>query len=192
MNKHHVAAAFRAWLPLAFLGTALCLLVYAAVQQDYRQSANDPQIQLAEDAAVAVGGGTTAQNQSLSFEGNVDIGASLAPYLVFYNDAGTPTGGNGFLDGRFPLLPSSLFDYVRAVGETRVTWQPEAGIRQAIVVARIGGAAPGFVMAGRSLREVEVRENMLGIMALATWTATLLGLFLVTLGLELASRKNPR
>ena len=31
--------------------------LYAAVQQDYRQSANDPQIAMAEDAANALKGG---------------------------------------------------------------------------------------------------------------------------------------
>jgi hypothetical protein len=192
MRKHHVAAAFKRWLPLAFLTTALCMLVYAAVQQDYRQSANDPQIQLAEDAATAVGGGAAAATQSLSFEGNVDIGISLSPYLVFYSDAGVPTGGNGLLNGKFPTLPQSLFDYVRATGETSVTWQPQPGLRQAIVVTRIGGSAPGFVMAGRSLREVEIRENGLGLVTFVTWTVTLIGLFLILLGLELISRRESR
>ena len=39
------------WLPLAVASTGMCLLVYATVQQNYRQSLNDPQIQMAEDAA---------------------------------------------------------------------------------------------------------------------------------------------
>lgn len=167
---------FKRWLPLAFAATMLCGLVYGAVQQSYRQSANDPQIQMAEDAAAAIAGSAT---------GTVDIARSLSPYLVFYSDAGVPSGGNGLLNGRFPSLPQGIFDYVRAVGETRVTWQPEPGVRQAIVVVRIGGSQPGFVMAGRSLREVEVRENELELIVFAAWIVTLVGLLAIKIFLTL-------
>jgi len=187
--------AFRHWLPIALAFSAACLVAYIAVQQTYRQSANDPQIQMAEDAARSVGGGSATQ--SLIFAGNVDIGSSLSPYLVFYNDAGTPTGGNGFLNGKFPLLPAGIFDYVRANGETRVTWQPQTDIRQAIVVTRINGSAPGFVMAGRSLREVEWREGQLGLIVFAGWILTLIGLLVIQwllelVGARIGAHKNPR
>ena len=39
-------------------------------------------------------------------------------------------------------------------GEDRLTWQPEPGVRSATVVVHYQGAQAGFVMAGRSLREV--------------------------------------
>ena len=171
---HPLLRLIKAWLPFAFIVTAFCGLVYGTVQQSYRQSANDPQIQMAEDAAAALGGNGSS-TQSLPLSGTVDIGQSLSPYMVFYNDAGAPTGGNGLLDGQFPRLPAGIFDYVRAAGETRVTWQPEADIRQAIVVTRVDGAQPGFVMAGRSLREVEIREDKLGLMVCAAWFVTMLG-----------------
>lgn len=182
--------AFKRWLPLAFLATALCGLVYGTVQQSHRQSANDPQIQMAEDAAAAISGGATSQ--SLVPSGNVDIGTSLSPYLVFYNDAGAPTGGNGLLNSRFPSLPQGLLDYVRAMGETRVTWQPESDVRQAIVVVRIAGVTPRFAMAGRSLREVEWREWQLELIVFAAWVVTLVGLFVILFVLELVLGKNPR
>ncbi len=168
-----MAHIIKTWLPTAFLITAVCGLVYAAVQQSYRQSANDPQIQMAEDAATAVSG--NAQTQSLLLTGTVDIGQSLSPYMVFYNASGTPTGGNGLLNGHFPLLPSGIFDYVRTAGETRVTWQPEPGVRSAIVVVRMNGPQGGFVMAGRSLREVERREGQLEAITFAAWVVTLIG-----------------
>ncbi len=47
------------------------------------------------------------------------------------------------------------------VGEDRITWQPEPGIRSAVVVVHYTGATPGYVMAGRSLREVEWRIDRL-------------------------------
>ena len=39
------------WVQLAALATALCMLVYLAVQQTGRQIANDPQIQIARRQA---------------------------------------------------------------------------------------------------------------------------------------------
>src|SRR5258708_5293251 len=57
--------------------------------------------------------------------------------------------------------------------EKRVSWQPilgiTRGVRIAAVVERVGGAHPGFVLAGRSLREVEVREAHVRQMAGLTW-----------------------
>ena len=38
------------WLAIAAATTVVCGLVYLSVQQVMRQSANDPQIQIAEDA----------------------------------------------------------------------------------------------------------------------------------------------
>ena len=40
------------WIPIAVAVTGLAALVCGAIQQDLRQSANDPQVQLAEDAAA--------------------------------------------------------------------------------------------------------------------------------------------
>jgi hypothetical protein len=45
------------YVPVAVLATLCCGLVYALVQQDLRQSANDPQIQMAQDAARALDSG---------------------------------------------------------------------------------------------------------------------------------------
>jgi hypothetical protein len=71
-------------------------------------------------------------------------------------------------------------DYVKQNGEDRVTWQPEAGVRIAAVIEGYGGAAPGYVLAGRSLREVEIREDQAEFFAGATWVAAL-GLTLVVI-----------
>jgi hypothetical protein len=46
----------RAWLPIAVVTAAFCGLAYLTVQQSLRQGANDPQIQMAEDAAARAQG----------------------------------------------------------------------------------------------------------------------------------------
>jgi hypothetical protein len=55
-----MAKVLKQWLPLAIAITLLCGLVYVAVQQEVRLSANDPQIGMAEDLAAALSHGSNA------------------------------------------------------------------------------------------------------------------------------------
>ena len=57
MTKKVLCQTFIAWLPFAIIIVIFSGLVYAIVQQNYRQSANDPQIQIAEDLATAISQG---------------------------------------------------------------------------------------------------------------------------------------
>ena len=58
---HTPVKIFLKWLPLACLATFLAGLGYVAVQQSYRQSANDPQIQMSEDISAALASGAPVQ-----------------------------------------------------------------------------------------------------------------------------------
>ncbi len=141
--------------------------VYLPGQQMLRSGRNDPQIQMAEDAAMELGNG----KQENSFSGTpVAIESSLAPFLVIYDQAGNPVSGTGLLHGALPKIPQGIFEYVRQHGEERVTWQPEPGLRFAIVVAYgAADARSGFAMAGASLRETENRERALLLETAAAW-----------------------
>jgi hypothetical protein len=161
----------RHWLPPAVVATALCGLVYLAVQQVLRQSANDPQIQMAEDAAaVLASGGAVEQVLPAAI---IDIAHSLAPFTMVFDDKGKVLASSGLLHGQMPELPAGVLDYVRQHGQDRITWQPEPGVRVATVVVSYAGTAPGFVLAGRSLREVEKRETQAEFEAGAAWLVTL-------------------
>ena len=162
---------FLFWLPFAATITILCLLVYGAVQHSLRQGANDPQIQMAEDAANRLNNGDTPGMLVSPF--SVDIAKSLAPYLIILNDAKEVMAASVMLDGKTPTIPSGVFDYVRKYGEERVTWQPRPSIRQALVIKRFTSNRGGFVVAGRSMREVEKREDFVFHAMLLVW---LLGL----------------
>ncbi len=167
------------WLPLAAAVTLLSGLVYIAVQQDMRIGANDPQIQLAEDAALAL-----AEQQppdSVVLPGKIDIAQSLAPYMIVFDAQGNPIASNAVLHGAVPTIPKGVFETTRAHGEDRVTLMPEPGVRSAAVVVSVTGGQGGFVLAGRSLREVEKRIDQLTQMVGAVWLVTML----VTLGLVL-------
>lgn len=167
----------RRFLPLAFIATVLCGLVYLAVQQSLRHGANDPQIQMAEDAAAELGMGISTQ--AVVPSGTVDVTQSLAPYLVIFDDSGHPIAGNGILEGALLHLPSGVFDYVRNVGEDRFTWQPRPDVRSAVVLVRVHKSSTGFVMVGRSLREVEIREDQAELEAAAAWIFLIIGIFIL-------------
>ncbi len=159
----------RAWLPIAVAVTGLSALVYGSVQQVLRQDANDPQIQMAEDAAAALKSG--ASPASLAPSTHVDIARSLAPFLLLYDTNGKPTAGSGLLDGSLPDYPLGALEAARSSGENRVTWQPRPDVRIASVAVPYDG---GYVVAGRSLREVERREAQMQTIAFIAWSVTLL------------------
>lgn len=172
-------AAFKSWLPLAAAVTLLCGVIYGTVQQSYRQGANDPQYQMAADAAFAIEKGRDLK--SLVPELPVDISKTLAPFLIIYDDKGIPVASSGILDGKIPAPPPGVFDYARTNGEDVLTWQPRADVRQAIVVRKIVGAATGFVLSGRSLLKVEEREQLLVKQIAFGWVFTLASLLILLL-----------
>jgi hypothetical protein len=177
----------RQWLPLAVVVTLLSGLIYSAVQQVLRLSANDPQIAMARDSAAALTMGASIESQVPATP--VDIAASLAPYLVVYDQTGQPVAGSGRLHGALPALPNGVFDHVRRQGLDKISWQPERGVRSAVVVALVGGANPGFVMAGRSLSEVENRIRSLGNLVLVGWWATLAAALIAVIAVEFIFRR---
>ncbi len=160
----------KSWIPLVVVITLLCGINYVTGQQVLRISANDPQIEMAEDTASELSNGQSPE--VVVPRAQVDIATSLAPFIAVYDDAGKAVASSGVLHDQVPTLPSGVFDYVRQNGEDRITWQPEPGVRIATVVTRISGARPGFVMAGRSLRQVENRETQLELLVGAGWVVT--------------------
>ena len=182
------------WLLVTIIITGLCGLSYAAMQQVIRQSANDPQIQLAEDAASKLAGGQPLQLVVPTEK--VDIASSLAPYLIVFDANGNPIAASGQLDGQMPSIPNGIFDYVKQNGEDRLTWQPRPEVRSAIVVTQFKGpTTSGFVLAGRSLREVEIREDnleqILAVGCIALLVVTLLAAALLFGKLPLSRRFIP-
>lgn len=154
---HKLLRIFLAWLPLAVVIVALAGLAYLLVQQTYRHLANDPQIQMAEDGAVLRAEGSRPED--LLPASQVDLASSLAPFVIVYDEDGKVLASSASLHGQAPALPDGVLAYTRAHGEDRITWQPEPGVRIAAVIAAVKGAGGGFVLAGRSMREVETRED---------------------------------
>ena len=165
---------FKVWLPFAVVITAFSMLVYATVQQVYRQDANDPQIQMANDAADALNSGSSVE--SVMPQEKVFFAKSLAPFYVIYNLDGKPVAGSGILDGNLPEIPKGVLDNAKQIGENRRTWQPNDNVRIATVIVPY---KDGFVLAGRNLREVEAREGQVSGFAGTTWILAMIATFIV-------------
>jgi hypothetical protein len=148
------------YLPLAIVIVAGFGFSYLVIQQALRMGANDPQVQMAEDASVALA--YSANVDQVVPAQKVDISNSLAPFLIVYDSTGKVMASSATLQGVTPVLPPGVLDYVRIHGEDRVTWQPAPGVRIAAVIAPVETQAmgsPAFVLAGRSLRESEARAD---------------------------------
>src|SRR5580698_671314 len=122
-HKAVLAETFKTWLPLAVTIIILTGLVAVAVQQNYRQSANDPQIQIAEDVSTAINNGSATPDAIVSPTPTTDIASSLSAFVTVFSATGTPIGSSVSLNGKLPTLPSGVFDYVKLHGEDRFTWQ---------------------------------------------------------------------
>lgn len=175
------------WLPLAVVTTLLCGLIYATAQQNIRISANNPQIQIAEDYAALLTSGI--EPQLLVPERKIDISKNLGIYVIIFNNNGEPVFSSAVIDNKIPMPPKSIFDHVRNSGETRVTWQPKIGVRSATVIARYNGANPGFVLVGKSLTETEILQDKILLLVITGWGVTLFASFFAVLfSLKLASK----
>ena len=150
---------------LLTLTTFVAATAYLVPQQVLRMSANDPQIQLAEDAASRLSSGEDADH--VIPERHVDMATSLSPFVIVYDNSGRPLASSATLGGKVPTPPRGVFDFARANREDTVTWQPRPDVHIASVITR---SASGFVVAGRSMREVEYREARVFKLAAVGWS----------------------
>lgn len=168
------------WLPQALILTLLLLALYISLQQTLRQQANDPQIQLAEDTAQSLERGVPAT--TLISTTTVELSRSLAPFIMIVRSDGSIVASSGVIDGKAQKPPQGVLDYARTHGQHRVTWQPRSDIRQALVVQPYND---GWVIAGRSLRQTEIRIQQLGTNLLIGWIFSLIASYTLLLLLQL-------
>jgi hypothetical protein len=161
--------AIKNWLPLSVVLTLAIAAAYGVGHNILRQSANDPQIQLAEDWANQIEGGTDITRLNLGAV--VDPVKSLAPFGIIYNQDGS-IANSSVIAPTTMAQPVGVFATVDSAPttEVRFSWQPASGSRFAAVIkkARINDKTY-YVLAGRSLREVENRIDKLLALTFIGW-----------------------
>ena len=133
--------------------------LYVVEQQAGRNTVED-----APRALLSTGEATAAASQP----DRVDLTSYLGTFWVQYDAHGAPIAGNGYLDGALARVPIGVLDTATSTGEDdAVSWEPEPGLRFAIVAQPAGS---GVIVAGQSLQRTEQR---------ATRTAIYIGLALI-------------
>jgi len=184
MNKYLLIS--KNWLGYAAVLTLLCLVVYGAVQQSFRQSANDLQFQMARDVVNAINQG--ADPKTLTGTERMDLASTLSPYVLIYDANGNPVGNNITINGKIPRPPAGALNDARNNGTNSVTWQPSSQIRQATVMM---ATKRGYlVVAGRSLQNTEEHIDRLGKMVFLGWIASLAVMLVIVILQELMTSKT--
>jgi hypothetical protein len=166
--KEKINNVIKYWLPLALTATIILGVIYTLIQQNLRASANDPQVEMAEEAANMLHSGKTPQEVIGDYK--IDMANSLSSFLIIYDSNGKPISSSAVLDDTIPSPPAAVFDYVKKHGEDRITWQPTKRVRCAVVIIQYtNGKTGGFVLAGRSLLEIEKRESSLFMEVGVAW-----------------------
>ena len=153
----------------AVIISVIILLLYASVQQVHRSSANDPQLQIARDLSNAMSLGKSLNN--LISHDTIDLTKSLALFTEVFDKNGNPMQSTGILNGELPKLPAGVIQYTNSNMENVLTWQPQNGLRLAMVFEKINAPGEGFVAVGRSLKETEIHEGNLLRMCGIAWAA---------------------
>lgn len=172
------------WIPVAILITMIVGLIYVETQQSLRLSANDPQIQIAEDTVAQLAKGNSLQlgmNKS-------DISTTLSPFLVSFDENGKTVDSTAELNGQTLSFPKGVFAYAKNHQDNRFTWQPKSGLRYAVVLMHYNGVASGFIAIARSLREVEKRIDWATTQAFFAWIL-MLGVSFVAIGFLISIKK---
>jgi hypothetical protein len=145
----NVRRAILVFVPIAIAVTAMSGLVYLVAQQGLRSDGNDPQRQIAEDAAAQLDRGTAPVD--VVGDQPIDIGRSLAPFIVVYAADGSVVATDGQLEGARPQIPKGVLDEAKAKGSNAVTWQPQPGVRIAtITIPWRDGTVPSGARCGSS------------------------------------------
>ena len=162
---------FKYWVLLVVASAVIVGFGYVAVQQNYRDAANDPQVQYAQDISNALEQG--ASPEALGGNSPVDPRKGLGLFLVVIGEDKKVLASSMQLEGaNNPVPPNGTFDAAKKE-QQRFTWKPAKDVRVAAVMQHYAGKKPGYILVARSLKETEKREQQLTLTALASFLALL-------------------
>lgn len=168
MVCYYIKMDRRIWVGGALCITGLFGLLYVAVHQSLRLSANDPQVSMAYDTAAVL---RQHRHPAGLVQGRVDADHSMAPFVIVYDAYGNAIAGNGYIEGAIPAIPLDLLQHTPSNGRYHaVTWEPAQGVRIALVSVKTDGYC---VVSGRSLTAVEDRITNFTQLLASTWLITI-------------------
>ncbi len=148
---------------IAFLVTLFSGLVFVASQQILRLTANDPQVQITQDILNSLSQGADPKQLSPT---TVDMTKATNPFVIIYDNNQKAVGTTVELDKKTPVPPKEAFEKTKNNNENRFTWEPKKGLRQATIMVKY---KDGYVVVGKSLREIDNRIKMMLQLAGVAW-----------------------
>ncbi|MDQ0634264.1 hypothetical protein QFZ40_002173 [Arthrobacter pascens] len=156
------------WLAAAIIVTFVFGSAYFTLQQLGRRAANDaPTAAAAAQVAVMGFPAPSAPRLELTPDSGV--------FVIVYGADNQPMSGTATLHGTLPVLPAGVLEAARRSGSDAVSWQPEPGLRIAVVARPAGDQV---VVAGQSLKPTEDRNWMVLIFLSAAWLGSMIVLAL--------------
>ena len=140
--------------------------IFVVAQQVERQGADDAPQRLASQVAAEVRVGTTS---TVDDAPGVDLGHSLAPFVVVVDASDSVAQGTASLEGAPLAIPRGVLQTARRSGSDAVTWEARDDLRFALVEIAVGSRV---VVAGQSLAPSESRTDRLGLLVLIAWLGT--------------------
>ncbi len=168
LNNYRALAIF---INLAVILTVIFGIIYIAVQQSYRTNANDPQVEVVGQVEEVIKQDVPL-DAIVSEAEQIDMAESLSLFVMIFDTDKKLVGSSATIDGQAPTPTDGAFEYAKQHSENRFTWEPKPGVRIAAVLASVDGK--GFVLAGRSLKEIESREVALLKLVVIGWAIAIL------------------
>jgi hypothetical protein len=169
------------FIPLGVAITGICGLIYFTGQQIYRQSANDPQVDLSENYASRLGAGAPFTSIVPLVTVDLEKDDNLYPFVMTFDINEKNIGSTARLNGQSPSIPGGILEEAKVHGYNQITWEPQVDIREAVVIKYYKqDKNEGYVLVGRSLREVDNRVEILARYTIIVW-------FIIMVGSTLAS-----
>ncbi len=143
-------------------------ILYVAMQQSFRQAANEPQLSMAQDAAKALNRGSRPSD--VAGGRRVDMAYDADPFLIVYDKTGRVVAGKGYLEGKVPEVPVGVLQAATEAQPNKVSWEPTRGVR---IAATSVVAHSYYVLGGRSLAKAEAAIDTVGRYLLGAWLVAL-------------------
>ena len=166
--------------------------IYIVMQQAIRQEANFASLQLAEQARQDIKNGQGI-NQLIGQNTTEINSLSTTPFIIALDSNLNIVASSATLDGKMPSIPKGVITATKTQtsttdGANKITWQPETGVRQAIVAITTKDLVSSnnkiaYIVTGQSLRLSENLVGQLGYQVFFGYLATVL-VYLVLLATD--------